>query len=221
MGANMEWKSIFLQSFLTFVAVLVGIRFFIPDNTQQLEALQKSFSDQIQILDSQKSESASGQQQQTSSAFTVSARSARTADMKEINQSFQTLGRSLEWIMESLERLEDARGGPIPPVPQISREVDTDQRQSNLRGATNWIEDLPKERRTEVDSIFKEQAEKMKAQFKDGPPSDPKVLMEFMEKNDQELKEKLRTVLSEDEYMKFMGSHPKRKRPSIKPLPAR
>ena len=214
----MEWKSILVQSFLTFIAVIVGIRIFIPDNTQQLEALQKSISDQIQSLDSQKSESAPSQDQ-SSSPLTVSAGSAGTADMKEINQNIKIMSQSLEWIMESLENLEDKRTAAIPPVPQISREGDTDQRQSNLRAATNWIEDLPKDKRTEVNSIFREQAEKMKSQFKDGPPSDPKVMMEFMEKNDQELKDRMKGVRSEDEYRNFLESHPKRQRPNIKPLP--
>ena len=53
----MEWKAIIAQGFLTFVAVVVGVKFFGPDNTQNIEFIQKSILEHIQRIDNQVADS--------------------------------------------------------------------------------------------------------------------------------------------------------------------
>ncbi|MCG6534201.1 MAG: hypothetical protein L7F78_05805, partial [Syntrophales bacterium LBB04] len=60
--------------------------------------------------------------------------------------------------------------------------------------------------------IFKQQGNILRERLPpttQGDRSNPQALKEIIEENDQELREKLRMVLDEEEYQKFLDSLPK------------
>ena len=207
----MEWKAIIAQGFLTLVAVVVGVKFFGPDNTQQLEFIQKSILEQTQRLDNQAVDNGGVKQTQTSSPLTASVMPARPAGI-DLSRSLQDINQSLQEIIDSLSRLEDAKAEWLPPRPPLPVSGSTEekmlQRQSKPDRPGAWIQSLPEKKRMEVEDIFKWQGENMRARFPEGLPSDPKALIEVMEKNNQEIRENMKAVLSEDEYRMFLESFP-------------
>jgi len=75
----------------------------------------------------------------------------------------------------------------------------------------DWIQELSEETRDQVDEIFREQAsilrEKMAMASEEGlPPLDK--LQTIMEENNQEVKNKLKSILNEEEYRNFLDSLP-------------
>jgi hypothetical protein len=76
----------------------------------------------------------------------------------------------------------------------------------------DWLQALTEDKRAQVNEIFQEQAnilrEKVAAASGEGPPPLDK-LQTLMEENTQEVKNKLQSILNEEEYRSFLDSVPK------------
>ena len=212
----MNWKSIVTQGVLTAVAVLIGIRFFIPSSAGDLEAFQKSLYAQIQLIESRlnKIESTLAAQKQGSSP--ASGQSALPQGLNEISQSLHT-------IMESLARLENKSAISRPQQPPISSVTPYGKvpfmRPPMGTDPTAWIQKLPAKKRRKVEEIFKQHADIVRAKLPSGPPPDPETMRQVMEENENELRENLKAVLNDAEYQEFLDSIPKL--PDIESLPPR
>jgi hypothetical protein len=221
----MDWKTALANSFLTFIAVVVGVRYFSPDTVQQLNSFQKQIVERIQEVSNHIQDLSSSERKnntfgklKTPSSSIFPTEISQSSGITEINKSLQAINQSLEDIFESLQRLEDTKENRFPSMP-ADRVTEKNQvlKQSKPIGPTAWMEELPENTRTKVDAIFREQRDSLSAQRPMGLPSDPQALKELMEKNDQDLKLKLKAVLRDDEYQKFLDSNPKRTRPQSLP----
>lgn len=216
----MQWKSVLSglsNPILIFAAVILGVRFFSPDVSQQLQTVQKPIDERIQeILNHIKDLSSTENMNKPSIAFQPPSSSgvpsgfSQSSLVAEINNSLQEINQSLRDIFESLQRIENTQENiPIPPVPDPTRipgGANEFLRDSKPVGPIAWIEDLPEAKRIKVEAVFREQRGKLRAQYSSGFPSDPLEIKKIMEKDDQELKAKLKAVLSDDEYQSFIRS---------------
>jgi len=220
-----DWKSALLQSILTFAAVLVGVRYFSPDIVRQLNSFQKPIIEHIQELSNHIQDRSSSERNkeafgkfQTPSTSIIPTEISQSSGIAEINKSLQAINQSLEDIFESLQNIENQKETRLPPMlPDQNIDKNNFLRHSKLVGPVAWIEELPESTRTKVDAIFKEQRDRLSSQRPAGLPSDPQALKELVEKNDQDLKVKLKAVLRDDEYQKFLDSNQKRIRPQSLP----
>jgi len=214
----MDWKSALLQSILTFAAVMVGVRYFSPDIVRQLNSFQKPIIEHIQELSNHIQDRSSSERKketfgkfQTPSTSIIPTEISQSSGITEINKSLQAINQSLEDIFESLQRFEDSKVTPLPPM-LPDQPVDKNKffRPSKPFGPSAWMEELPESTRTKVDAIFRGQRDSLSARSPVDLHSDPQALRELMEKSDQDLKAKLKTVLNDDEYQKFIDSSQKR-----------
>ena len=210
----MNWKSIVTQSILTAAAALIGIRLFLPSSAGHLEALEKSLSGQIQLIEIHlnKIERALALQKQGSSS---------TSDQTALPQGLNEISQNLHTIMESLARLENKSGISLSQQPPISSVTPGSKvpfmRLPTGTDPTAWIHELPEERRGKVEEIFKQHADFLRARLPGGAPFNPETMKQVMEESDNELRENLKAVLTDAEYNKFLSSIPKL--PNIESLP--
>jgi hypothetical protein len=77
---------------------------------------------------------------------------------------------------------------------------------------TKWIDNLPEEKKREVEIIMQENKlrllDKLPPPGPDGKLPDRDVIREIMQENDLILQQELRSVLTEEEYQQFRNSHP-------------
>jgi hypothetical protein len=211
---DMGWKSLVIQSALISAAVLIGIRLFTPGNTGHLEAFQKTFSDQVKLIESHLNKIERNLADQEQGSSPPSGQSALSLVLSEISQNLYS-------IMESLDRLENERSRSYPQQPPVSsftpRTNVPTMRQPMGADPTAWLHELPEEKRDEVEEIFRQHADTMRAKLRNAPPLTPESMKKIVEESDNELKEKLRGVMNDAEYEKFLSSMPKP--PMIESLP--
>jgi hypothetical protein len=204
----MSWKTLLSQSLLTVVLLLVGLRLFTSNHANQLGAFQESLFGKIQLIESHLSKIESAVADPQRGSGRASGQPAQTMGLDEIN------GR-LQAIEESLARMEHTDLPPGPPraaIPLPTPPTSIMPAEKGLVGAPNplaWMQQLSDAKRQQVEDVFKEQGQAMRGLFSGGIPANPEVVKETMAQHDQELKQKLRAVLDDQEYQSFLNSHPK------------
>lgn len=213
----MQWKALLLQSGATFIAVFLGMRFFSPTHTEFNTTLPEAFQAPLHSLEVRldKIVNMLARQQQHGSGQVGQGVS---------NLNLDEIQRNLRTIMATLSQLE-AKDGPVPsPKPSqrgspLAREM-TPLKPPPPGNPVGWIQELPEDKHNQVDEVFQEQAviirEKMTEASADGLPS-PEKLHTIMQENDQEVKTKLRAILNEAEYRRFLDSFPQL--PPLLPTP--
>jgi hypothetical protein len=219
----MEWKGILLQSGATLIAVFLGMQFFGPMPTESTTPLRASFQASMHTLEGRLDKIIDMLSQQRQPGPPPSDRAASSINTEEINRNLRT-------ILATLSRLE-TNAKPVPP-PQSSR-LETNAKpvpppQSSPDGKLlarepvpltppppvhpmDWMHRLPEETRDQVDEIFREHAsilrEKMAVASEGGlAPLDE--LQIIMEETNEEVKNKLKSILNEEEYRNFLDSLP-------------
>jgi hypothetical protein len=204
----MEWKVILFQSGAILIAVFLGMKFFGPTPTEPNTTLQESFQASMHSLEVRLDKIVnmlSKQQQLRPSQSDLAASSINT---DEINRNLRT-------ILATLSRLE-TKDNPVPPPKSsggrpLAREL-VPLKPPPTVNPVDWIQWLSEETRDQVNEIFREQAsmlrEKMALASEEGLPPLEK-LQTIMEENNQELKNKLKSILNEEEYRNFLDSLPK------------
>jgi len=204
----MEWKGILLQSGAVLIAVFLGMKFFGPTPTESTIPLRESFQASLYALEGRLDkiiDMLSKQRQPRPSQSNLDTSSINT---EEINRNLRT-------ISATLSRLE-TKDNPVPP-PQSSPDGRLLAREPvPLRPPPtvhpiDWIQGLSEETRDQVDEIFREHSSilrgKMAVASEEGlPPLDK--LQTIMEETNQEVKNKLKLILNEEEYRNFLDSLP-------------
>jgi hypothetical protein len=211
----MQWKALLLQSGITFIAVFLGMKFFGPMHTEYNTPLPEAFQAPLHSLEVRldkivnmlaRQQNASGQVGQGVS-----------------NLNLDEIQRNLRTIMATLSQLE-AKDGPVPSSPPPQRGSPLAHEVTPLRpppvNPLGWMQGLSEDKRNQVDEVFQEQAvilrQKMTAASSDGFPP-PDKLHIIMQENDQEIKQKLKSILNEEEYQGFLDTLPTPPAPLLKP----
>jgi len=121
----------------------------------------------------------------------------------------------LTFLEQKIDTVKPASGFGSNPVAAPRREGLLPSR-AGARSQMEWFENLPPEKRDEVNMIFEEHARRIREKLP--PPSDGSLpnreaMRQVLRESDEELRESLREVLSEEDYQKFVNSLPKRRPP--------
>jgi hypothetical protein len=208
------WKTVSLQVALVLGTALVALNFFCPSDTENFEMVQKSLAEQALKLENHVNSIESMLNGQPPGAPRSSGQSSQLpATIEEINKSLQASIDKLSLVESRFGNLSAKKINPsstlprtnLPPPPGLH--VDP----------TAWIAELSETKRTQVEEIFKQNQEFFRKSILGGSPPNSERLKAIMEEGDQILKQKLRGVLDENEYQKFLDSLPKR--PNVRPPP--
>ena len=212
----MQWKALLLQSGATFIVAFLGMRFFSPTHTEFNTTLPEAFQAPLHSLEVRldkivnmlaRQQHASGQVGQGVS-----------------NPNLDEIQRNLRTIMATLSQLE-AKDGPVPSSKPSQRGSPSAREVMPLKPSPpvnpmGWMQGLSEDKRQQVDEVFQEQAvilrEEMTAASSDGFPP-PDKLHIIMQENDQEIKQKLKSILNEEEYQGFLDTLPPHLAPLLKP----
>jgi len=205
----MQWKNILIQSMITLALLLAVFKFCHTTHAELLTTLERSCSEQTRALESrlEKIEKALAVHEQGGSV--ASGATAGAVSNAEIKQM-------LVVIADRLTRLEKEIGGvsrqksPVSSAPPVPGGVSM-PRPGMPGDPAAFMQGLPEEKRRKVNEIFKDQAGILQSKMSspgDGPPN-LEAMKTIMDQNDQELREKLKGVLNEEEYQKFEGYLPK------------
>jgi hypothetical protein len=198
-----EWKTFLMQSGATFIAVFLGIKLFSPTlpevKTPSPEALLKP----LHALEVRLDKIANMLAKQPPQRGSVSDHDATNINIDEINRNLRT-------IIATLARLE-TKQPPAPSAGMPSAREGLPFQPPPIVHHGDWIQGLTENKRAQVNEIFREQTsilkEKMAAVSGERPPP-PDIFHTYMEENTQELKNKLRVILNEEEYRSFLDSLP-------------
>lgn len=208
MDLHIDWKTIVLQTLLTFVAVLVGIKFFAQDPSNGVKAHQEAYTIHMRYLDSRLSEI---EDKLAAQNIPSAEQSEGTVNLKRINQTLAIVKERLAHLEKNLGNLSNTdhslEQGSLPSHSRIQDPP------LPAMDPTAWIEELSEQKRNEVNEVFRKHAQTIRDSFSVGSESarpNPEQVMKVMDEADKQLHENMRSVLSEKEYQKFLNSLPKR-----------
>jgi septal ring factor EnvC (AmiA/AmiB activator) len=109
---------------------------------------------------------------------------------------------------EKLKEVGSPKNLPNPP-PAMGLQ---NERQQPMENPTAWLSDLDKDTRIRIDTVFKQNALRMRETIKNMGASpenmDREAMQEMIESNQESLKNELKKVLSPEDYEKFLKSLP-------------
>jgi len=210
-----DWKSILINGFITLIVVFVGIKLFVPENPLSVDEIQSS----PEVRES-KTETASSQQE-VGQIPHPDYSAALAENFHAINKSLQVIADRLALIEKKIGR-DTTRTAPrkLPPTPDLIQ----GERRAMFpeKNPTAWIQELEDKEREEVQQLFREHARRIReglaAASVDGRPDSTKM-RQIMKESNQQLKEDLKDVLSEEDYQRYLDSLPKPLSMPPPPLP--
>ena len=210
-----DWKSILISGFITLIVVFVGIKLFVPDNSLIVDEIQSS----PKVIESKNETNPDPQKVGQIPHPDISA--ALAENFHALNKSLQVIADRLALIEKKIDK-DTTRSAPrkLP----LNSSVIQDERRAMFpeKNPTAWIQELEDKEREEVQRIFREHAirirEGLAAASVDGRP-DPTRMRQIMKESDQQLKEDLKAVLSEEDYQRYLDSLPKPLSMPPPPLP--
>lgn len=217
------WQSIVVNALAAVLAVFVAIRVFPPripsaDVREVRDTLDKRMKDMQASLTAIQD----AVQKQTVIPPTPKGPATELDKLPELNQKLDMILGKLT-VFE--KRISDVQSACSPQNAMISPPMLSGQpRMPGPVGRENpmgWIEELSDEKRRRVDQIFEEHARRIRERLPAEPGGrlpDRETLRKVMKESDWELKEELKAVLTDEEYKRFIDSHPKMRSGDL-PLP--
>ncbi|OQY43922.1 MAG: hypothetical protein B6240_11455 [Desulfobacteraceae bacterium 4572_87] len=215
-----SWQIILINGCVTVLAVFVAVGIFIPDAPpDKTKELQESLDAQFKVVQLKLNiiEEAILKQKERvliSPAYGGSAKNS---------EALGKLERKLDMILGKLAVLENrgtgTRGSQTfgrsfrPPMkpPQLPPQLS-----AKGQSPSSWIDDLPEDKKREVEIIFEEHLQRMRDNLPppdpDGRPPDRETVIRVVKENGLLLKQELKGILNEKEYQQFLDAHPE---PSI------
>lgn len=217
----MHWKNLLLQAVITFLAVFAGFLTLGPttlENNPINHSLQSDMRTIVERLskieDALLSARHRGPPLSASPQKPVANLDELNAELLELKEGIANLEALIEYRFAELgqkgvpRRPPIAPGGPLPGSSGMQFQGPT----SLPSDPTRWIRELPERKQQQVNEIFRTHARTVRDELAmtsgKGTP-DPEQLHRIMEEADKELREKLRILLSDEEYQTFLDSLPK------------
>lgn len=139
------------------------------------------------------------------------------ATRDEIRETVASTVKPLEDRLAALEAKAakpDLRQSPhaVPSAPLLPEGRKQQGEPGRVQGGPfGWVQDLPAAKQAAVKEIFREQGRRLRETLADKSPgrqADPNLMREAMAQNQEELDDKLRAVLSPEEYQMYLSSRP-------------
>jgi hypothetical protein len=208
------WQSIVVNFIVTVLAVFAGVRVF-PQDIQHADV--KEVRDVLDMRMKNIQESLTAIQDAISKQQRIMPNVPQGAIMGM--EKLAELDQKLDMVLRNLsvfeKKISDIQVAAMPQAavrpPMISSTPLT--RSPIGRGdPMGWFEELSVEKRRQVDLIFEEHARRIRERLPsepDGRLPDRETMRKLRKESDLELKEELKAVLTEEEYQRFIDSHPK------------
>lgn len=204
----MHWKNILFQSSAVFIAVLISVRLFVPTGGTS-EKSDETLSAQVQLLSAQMQRIENQLNKIDNDIAGQQFSSSRTQWQARVDE----MSQNLRAIKENLARLDNRSGTPRPVEPASGLTAPVGQvpvmKPSVTGDPTAWIGKLSEEKRAKVEDIFNQHAESLREKLPQDGPLDPEIMKQIMEESDRELRQNLKSSLSDQEYRDFLNSLPK------------
>jgi hypothetical protein len=182
----MKWQYVAIQTVLTFVALIIAVKFFGPDEqlSHKIDRLEKKIKE-------------------ITAAEVAPAATASDYRYLQVLRSIDSRLAKIEAQRSSTETVEGGESAKQvqqtdPPLPQYG-------------GRTAWMADLSDEQRDRVSVILREHFAGVIESLpkpSSGNLPDPAEARETLERSNEQLKDKMREVLNQEQYEKFLESLP-------------
>ena len=212
-----SWQSTLINGCITVLSVFVAVGIFTPDAPpDKVKEIPEAFHAQIKDIKLKLNaiEDAVLKQKEQASIITVASEPVKKAE------ALLKLNQKLDMILGKLSVLENKNTDPQtprtlgrsfgpPPMPPRHLPPSFSAKGGN---PTNWINNLPDDKKREVKIIFEERLQQVRSNL---PPPDPngklpdrETITRIVKENDLLLKQELQAILNEKEYQQFLDSHP-------------
>lgn len=211
-----SWQGILINGCITVLAVLVAIGIFTPDAPpDRAKEIQEALNAQIKDIQLKLNAIEGAVLKQKEQAAIPPA----TSEPAKNSEALLKLDQKLDMILGKLSILENKSTHTQAPQtfgrsfgpPMIPRQPPPSLSAAG-QGPASWIDNLPDDKKREVEIIFEEYAIRIREKL---PPPDPnggmpdrETVTSVMKENDLWLKQELKTVLTREEYQQFLDSHP-------------
>jgi len=211
-----SWHIILINGCVTVLAVFAAMGLFLPDAPpDKTKEIQESLDAQIKDIQLKLNGIEEAVLKQKERVLVSPASGGPAKDSEALSK----LERKLDMIVGKLAVLEDRGTGTqgsrtsarsfAPPTkpPQLPSQFS-----AKGQGPSSWIDGLPEDKKREVEIIFEEHLQRMRNSL---PPPDPngnlpdrETISRVMKEGDLLLKQDLKAILSQEEFQKFLDSHP-------------
>jgi len=212
-----SWQGILINGCVTIIAVIVAIGIFIPDTpSDNTKEIQESLDTQVKGIQLKLSAIEAAVLKRRES-ISITPKPAESASNPE---ALSKLDQKLDMILGKLTVLENKstrtqtpqtyeRSFGPPPMLQPKLPPSFSPKGEN---PTSWIDRLSDDKKRDVEIIFEENAAQLRENLPppnpDGSLPDHQTILETMKESDIQLKQELKTILTEEEYRKFLDSLP-------------
>jgi hypothetical protein len=212
-----DWKIIIANGVITAVILFAGIKWLVPEAPSldvgkieetlaiQMERLQTRLNNMEQSLSKQKTPAAALSEQ----------RKVPDDNLQKVERKLDVLLGKVTFLEQKLDatKLASGFGSNLVSSPNGQNQLFS---KMGAQNPINWVENLSPEKRNAVDMIFEEHGRGIREKLpppSEGPPPNREAIRKIFRENDEELRERLREVLSEEEYQSFLDSLPKKRPP--------
>ena len=212
-----SWQGILINGCVTIIAVIAAIGIFIPDTpSDNTKEIQESLDTQVKGIQLKLSAIEEAILNQKKKASITPA----TNDSVIIPETLSKLDQKLDMILGKLTVLENKSmatqtsqtfGNSFGPPPTLQRQLPPSFSPKG-ENPTSWIDRLPDNKKSKVEIVFEENADLLRENLPpinpDGSLPDHQTILEIMKESDLQLKQELKTILTEEEYQQFLDSLP-------------
>jgi hypothetical protein len=212
-----SWQGVLINGCITVLAVFAAMGLFLPDappdRTKEIrEALNAQIKD-IQLKLNAIEDAILKQKEQAAITLAPSEPAKNTETLPKLDQKLDTILGKLAVLENQRSRIQAPQTfGRSFRSPMIPRQP-PQSLSAKGQGPKSWINNLPDDKKREVEIVFEENANRLRENL---PPPDPngnlpdrETVTSIMKENHLLLKQELKTILSEEEYQLFLDSLPR------------
>lgn len=212
-----SWQSILINGCVTILAVFVAIGLFTPDTPpDRANEISEALTAQIKGIQLK----LNSVEEAVLNANKQILMTPPPAESGKTTAAFPKLDQKLDMILGKLTVIENQRsrtqapqnfGRSFGPPPILQRQS-RPPLSATGENPTSWINRLSEDKKREVEIIFEENSAQLRENLPppnpDGSLPDHQTILEIMKESDLQLKQELKTILTEEEYQQFLDSLP-------------
>ena len=204
----MPWKLITLQSVIVIALSYLAIQYFSLNQLSEVQFLQEDLAAEIPLLKEDvqtlKQKVLRLQQDTQNSRIPEPDAAEYSEAQPAIDQGFMERLDGIEEHERALQQMVDSLVSEQGKLIQLQK-----QSVPEYVKVKNWMDSLPVEKKSEVQEVYRQQSEQMMENVSmepDTPPPSPEEMLALLRENREDLKIKLKELLSRQEYQAFLES---------------
>jgi hypothetical protein len=211
-----SWQNILINGCVTVLAVIVAMGILMPDvppdkTTEIRESLNAQIKG-IQVKLSIIEEAILNQKKQISMTPGPNKSAKNPEDLAKLEQKLDMILGKLAVLENTSSRTQTSQSFGSSLAPPMIPHQPPPSLSVTGKGTSSWTDSLTDDKKREVEIIFEEHAMRMREKLPppepDGRLPDRETIKKIMEESDLELNQELKTILTDNEYQRFLESHP-------------